>query len=240
MLWQGPAGVGKSKACRILAREICGSEQAVFTLNMPDYQDQNSVNKFAGSGPGYRDSGESWTVFTAVRSRPSMVVVLDRLDHLTDEMRRIVANVLDGYAADGMGRFTDFSKCIFVLIAGPDLSSRLEEAREQQEVDQILTFHLGAQILSMLNRVIGFNPLSRAKLLDILKLMLEEKRSQIDEDDEMAQHVLGILQDNAMLEEIIEDAVQWGSNGNTLTVAFDRAIQKVVWQRVGPEFNSAV
>jgi ATP-dependent Clp protease ATP-binding subunit ClpC len=240
MLLHGPPGVGKSKACRIFAREICGSEQAVFTLNMPEYQEQNSVNKFAGSGPGYRDSGESWTLFTAVRSRPSLVVVLDRLDRLTDEMRRVVADVLGGYAADGMGRYADFSKCIFALIAGPDLSSRLDEARDQREADQILTFHLGGQIAAMLNRVIGFGPLSRDHLSDILNIMIEEKRRQIDERDDMVQHVLESLRDDDMLESIIDDAVQSGSNGNTLAVAFDRAVQRVVWQRVGPQFQSVV
>lgn len=240
MLLHGPPGVGKSKACRIFAREICGSEQAVFTLNMPEYLEQNSVNRFAGSGPGYRDSGESWTVFTAVRSRPSMVVVLDRLDRLTDEMRRLVGDVLGGYAADGMGRFTDFSKCIFVLIAGPDLSNRLEEAQDQREADQILAFHLGGQIAAMLNRVIGFGPLSRDHLSGILNIMIEEKRRQIDERDDMAQHVLEMLRGGDMFEGIIDDAVQSGSNGNTLAVAFDRAVQRVVWRRLGPQFQTSV
>ena len=52
-LFLGPSGVGKSELAKALAEFMFGSEEAMLTLDMSEYQNEGSVNRLIGAPPGY-------------------------------------------------------------------------------------------------------------------------------------------------------------------------------------------
>jgi ATP-dependent Clp protease ATP-binding subunit ClpC len=52
-LFLGPSGVGKSELAKTLAEFMFGSESAMLTLDMSEYQEEASVNRLIGAPPGY-------------------------------------------------------------------------------------------------------------------------------------------------------------------------------------------
>jgi hypothetical protein len=51
----------------------------------------------------------------------------------------------------------------------------------------------------------------------------------------MAQHVLKTVNSDHSLQAILADCLRLGGNGYALAAAFDRAVQKIVWQRIESE-----
>ena len=52
MLLTGPTGVGKTEMCRVLARELYGSKEAMIRLDMTEFMEKHSVTRLIGAPPG--------------------------------------------------------------------------------------------------------------------------------------------------------------------------------------------
>ena len=53
MLFTGSTGVGKTELCRVLAREVYGSRDAMIRLDMTEFMEKQSVSRLIGAPPGY-------------------------------------------------------------------------------------------------------------------------------------------------------------------------------------------
>ena len=84
-LFLGPSGVGKSELAKTLAEFLFGSEEAMVTLDMSEYQEEASVNRLIGAPPGYvgYEGGGQLTEF--VRQKPYTVVLLDEVEKSTPQ-----------------------------------------------------------------------------------------------------------------------------------------------------------
>jgi hypothetical protein len=153
-------------------------------------------------------------------------------------MRRVLANILDGYASDGMGRFTDFSKCVFVLIASHPLATLLENSASEEESHQILQSCLGYQIASKIDRTIGFDQLTRQEMQAIVRIHVYDGRNRSGQNDDLSQRILGRIEEDSIVNGIIDEALRSGGNGNSLLVAYRRAIQTVTWQQMELQLRS--
>lgn len=222
-LWGSP-GVGKSEACRIVARTVCGTDRACLEFPMPDYQDEGCRFKFTGSGPGYRNSGESWTVFSAVSSRPNSVVVLDGIEYLPEELREVIRQVLDGHALDGMGNPTDFSKCVFIFTAGRALSDRLRHVEDEGAIRDELERILGPAVARKISHVVPFEPLTR----NSLGLILGQEIDQMARNDRGTDRIIESLRRDEVRGRILDETVKNGADGETLKIMLQRTIGELV------------
>ena len=169
LLLYGPRGVGKSTACVVLAEVVCGNPKALVALSMADFLETGGLNRLIGSGPGYRDWGRNLDgLLGAVRSRPSCVVTFDDVETIPADLVKPLCGMFDGQAADGMGQATDFSKCLFVLTAGPQLSVRLSQAPDAEAVTAELRRSLGNAVAGRIEEVVPFRALTRDDLRTIL------------------------------------------------------------------------
>ncbi len=179
-------------------------------------------NMLIGSGPGYRDSGETWTVFTAVRSRPATVIVFDEIEEVPAGVQRKVAEILNGRATDGMGRPTDFSQCVFALIAGPRLSQRLAQAESEAVRSDLVRLGLGRAVAERIDAVVGFKTLTADQLDGILNRVVTAKKLAVSHDAEARATLESLLESGARAQ-ILESAGELGGNGHALLTAFRHA-----------------
>jgi len=112
----GPSGVGKTETARAIAQHLFGSEKALITINMSEYQESHTVSQLKGSPPGYVGYGQGGVLTEAVRNRPYSVVLLDEVEKAHVDVMNLFYQVFDkGFMRDGEGREIDFSNTLILM-----------------------------------------------------------------------------------------------------------------------------
>jgi hypothetical protein len=155
------------------------------------------------------------------------VVVYDRADWILPEPAGVHAQMLRGGALDGMGRPTDFSKCVFVFTAGPVLSGRLEAA--DQPVEDVLADALTADVAGLIRRVVSFGELADADVKAIVQAALKNTPAPTPEVAEAVQR----FREAKELEDLTHKALAQGGNGYAAEAAVEQELGRVLWDRFG-------
>ncbi len=115
-LFYGPTGTGKTETCRAIAKEVCGSENALIRFDMSEYTEKHSISRLIGSPPGYVGYGESGLLTDAVRKRPFSVVCFDDADKAHPDIFGLLLQILEeGTLTDSLGVKADFSGSFVIL-----------------------------------------------------------------------------------------------------------------------------
>lgn len=178
-LFLGPSGVGKSELAKALAAFMFGTEEAMLTLDMSEYQGEGSVNRLIGAPPGYigYEGGGQLTDF--VRRTPYAVVLLDEVEKAHDRVFDVLLQVLEeGRLTDGQGRTTTFSETVIIMTSNLGARHMLVPtltAVEEELVMAAVHDFFRPEFLNRLDDVILFHQLTPEQLSRILDLMLKKE-----------------------------------------------------------------
>jgi ATP-dependent Clp protease ATP-binding subunit ClpC len=178
-LFLGPSGVGKSELAKALAEFMFGSEDAMLTLDMSEYQEEASVNRLIGAPPGYVgfEGGGQLTDF--VRQKPYTVVLFDEVEKAHPRVLDVLLQVMDeGRLTDGQGRLTTFSETVIVMTSNLGAYHMLIPIigpRERELVMAEVRRFFRPEFLNRLDEVILFHQLTADQLAQILDLMLNKE-----------------------------------------------------------------
>ena len=178
-LFLGPSGVGKSELAKALAEFMFGSEQAMLTLDMSEYQNEGSVNRLIGAPPGYVGYEGGGQLTDHVREQPYSVILLDEVEKAHDRVFDVLLQVLDeGRLTDGQGRTATFSETVIIMTS--NLGARhllvpvIGERERQLVMDAVHSF-FRPEFLNRLDDIIFFHQLTAEQLALILDLMLKNE-----------------------------------------------------------------
>ncbi len=186
-LFLGPTGVGKTELARTLAEFLFGSENAMLSLDMSEFQEEASVNRLTGSATGYVGSEEGGQLTEWVKQKPYSLILFDEIEKATERLPKMLLQVMDeGRLTDGRGNQVNFSETVIIFtsnigamhLAVPVLT---DEAKEEALDELRHNPKFPPEFLNRLDEIVMFNALSPENLASIMRMLIR-KEAQLLED----------------------------------------------------------
>ena len=193
----GPTGVGKTELCKVLARYLFDSENALIRIDMSEYMEKFSLSRLVGAPPGYVGYEEGGQLTEKVRRRPYSVVLFDEIEKAHPDIFSILLQVLDdGVLTDSFGRRVDFKNTIIIMtsnigtrdikdigsfgFSGESLADKYSSLKST--VEDAMRKLFNPEFLNRIDETIVFRNLERADILKIIDIELKELLKNIREN----------------------------------------------------------
>jgi len=190
-LFMGPTGVGKTYLAKVVGEEFFGNKNDIIRVDMSEFQDIDSVEKFLGTTQNSNVFGQTnITLVDRVKSNPYTVVLFDEIEKANPKILNLFLQIFDeGRLTSAAGETVDFTNTIIVCTSNIG-SSILLQAIEQDEAlwgeakDRAmieLRQSISPELLNRFDKVIVFSPLEITQLKSVAELLLVElKKRMID------------------------------------------------------------
>ena len=189
-IFVGPTGVGKTELAKSLAYEMFGSEDSIIRIDMSEYMESHSTSKLIGAPPGYVGYDDAGQLTEKVKRKPYSIILLDEIEKAHPDVFNILLQVLDdGKLTDSQGNSVSFSNTIIIMTsnAGSNTNSNSigfgKQTLDKGKVLDKLKDVFRPEFLNRVDEIIGFDPLTKEQLLQIVDLMLEDTKKALKEKD---------------------------------------------------------
>jgi ATP-dependent Clp protease ATP-binding subunit ClpB len=186
-IFLGPTGVGKTELARALAEFLFDDEKLMIRIDMSEYMEKHSVSRLIGAPPGYVGYEEGGQLTEQVRRHPYSVVLFDEIEKAHPDVFNVLLQILeDGRLTDGKGRTVDFRNTVLVMTSNVGSTAIFELAakdpeRARKEAMEALRASFRPEFINRIDEIVIFNPLGKAQLEGIVKLLLKNVEKLLEE-----------------------------------------------------------
>lgn len=189
-IFLGPTGVGKTELAKALSEALFDSEENVVRIDMSEYMEKHSVARLIGAPPGYVGYEEGGQLTEAVRRKPYCVILFDEIEKAHPEVFNVLLQLLDdGRLTDCQGRTVNFKNTVVIMtsnIGSQYLLNSISDAGEigdeaRNQVLNELNRHFKPEFLNRVDEIVLFKPLSKAEIIRIIDLALNDIQRRLDE-----------------------------------------------------------
>ena len=179
-LFLGPTGVGKTEVSKALAEALFDNEANIIRIDMSEYMEKYSVSRLIGAAPGYVGYEEGGQLTEKVRRNPYSIVLFDEIEKADPEVFNLLLQVLDeGRLTDSQGHVVDFRNTVIILTS--NLGSKMLLDGNKAGVDALLRQTFKPEFLNRIDEIVYFNPLGKDVQKAIVKKMLGELSTRLEE-----------------------------------------------------------
>ncbi len=190
-IFLGPTGVGKTQLCKVLAKQMFDTEEALIRIDMSEYMEKFAVTRLIGAPPGYVGYEEGGQLTEKVRRRPYSIVLLDEIEKAHPDVFNLLLQALDdGQLTDSLGRKVDFRNTIIIMTSnigarqlaefggGVGFGTKAKEERLEDDnkgvIQNALKKAFAPEFLNRIDDVIMFNSLDREDIHKIIDIELKK------------------------------------------------------------------
>lgn len=191
-LFVGPTGVGKTYIAKVVAEEYFGKDDLI-RVDMSEYQEISSINRFLGSSEAGNTLGQTQTsLIDRIKSNPHTVVLFDEIEKAHPNILDLLLQLLDeGRLTSAFGETVDFTNAIIVCTSNvgskilldslEEQNTMWEEAKERALLEIRQSFR--PEFLNRYDAIIVFEPHDINNLTEIAILELNEVAKRLAERD---------------------------------------------------------
>ncbi len=190
-LFVGPTGTGKTEITKLLAEYLFSSPERMIRLDMSEYQSADAYQKIFGS---YGAMDNTTSLVNEIRKNPFSVILLDEFEKAHPRIWDLFLQVFDdGRLSDSRGATVDFRRSIIIMTSNIGAAIPASEARRrwvgftsdapappmpeaydpQENVTRSVNETFRPEFVNRIDKIVVFNPLSRAALSQILDIELK-------------------------------------------------------------------
>ena len=187
LIFLGPTGVGKTELARALAEFLFDDEKLMIRIDMSEYMEKHTVSRLIGAPPGYVGYEEGGQLTEQVRRHPYSVVLFDEIEKAHPDVFNVLLQILeDGRLTDGQGRTVDFRNTVLVMTSNVGSSAIFELSAKnpelaRKEAMEALRASFRPEFINRIDEIVIFNPLGKAQLEGIVKLLLKNVEKLLEE-----------------------------------------------------------
>ena len=192
-IFLGTTGVGKTELAKVLAGYLFNDEQSITRIDMSEYKEKHSVSRLVGAPPGYIGYEEGGQLTEAVRRKPYSIILMDEIEKAHPDVFNILLQVLDdGRLTDNKGRTVNFKNTIIIMtsnLGAHIIQERFENLTDRNkdeivektkaEIFELLKKTIRPEFLNRIDETIMFQPLTRANILEIVKIQFDLLKDRI-------------------------------------------------------------
>ena len=196
-IFLGPTGVGKTQLCKVLAKYLFDSEEALIRIDMSEYMEKFAISRIIGAPPGYVGYEEGGQLTEKVRRKPYSIILLDDIEKAHPDVFNLLLQALDdGIMTDSLGRNIDFKNTIIIMTSnigarqlqdfgsgvGFETKARSENDQENTKgvIQNALKKSFAPEFLNRIDDVVIFNSLNKDHILKIIDIELDKLFNRIN------------------------------------------------------------
>ena len=192
-IFLGPTGVGKTELCKVLAKELFGSENALLRFDMSEYMEKHSVSKLIGAPPGYTGFEEAGLLTEKIRRRPYSILLFDEIEKAHPDIFNLLLQILDdGSLTDAHGHRADFKNSVIIMTgnigseasetASPPgfESGTISDGRynDKKRIMSRLRKYFRPELVNRIDEVVAFKKLDKDGIRKITDILLNEVKAR--------------------------------------------------------------
>ena len=178
LLFSGPSGVGKTKLASTYANLI--SKSKLIKLDMSEFSDITSINKFLGSSAGYIGYDDNQHVLNIIKDNPNSVIILDEIDKAHPKIINLLYQMLDeGKIKDAKNNTINLNNNIIIMTTNKGTETKeigfiSNKNKNIQELKE--TFNIA--LLNRIDNIITFNSLTKQDITKIINIQLTKLKNK--------------------------------------------------------------
>jgi len=168
LLFSGPSGVGKTKLASTYANLI--TKGKTIKLDMSEFSDTTSLNKFLGSSAGYIGYDDNKYVLNTIKDNPTSVIIFDEIDKAHPKIINLLYQILDeGKIKDSKNNTINLNNNIIIMTTNKGTESKeigfiQKDNKNIKELKE--TFNIA--LLNRIDNIISFNNLTKQDITKII------------------------------------------------------------------------
>jgi ATP-dependent Clp protease ATP-binding subunit ClpA len=191
-LFVGPTGVGKTHLAKVVGEEFFGIEENIVRVDMSEYQEIQSTQKFLGSSSTSDFGQTTITLLDKVKSNPHTVVLFDEIEKAHPNILDLFLQLFDeGRLTSNAGETVDFTNTIIICTSNIGSAMLLESLGKdhtlwQEAKNRVLLEirqSLKPELINRFDQLIVFSPHDLKNLTQIAILLLGELANRLSRKD---------------------------------------------------------